>query len=128
MEIVSMVKKKPAPPNLPKEGKPKTKELMITAEAMKAIQLKGKAEYELVFGAFQKLFGVMRGTVLFKDLAEAMQMQLKDALEIQLSLLDPSLSKNGPKSLEFKEQIKDAQRNLFLEYSKVYHLEGITQA
>ena len=119
MQIVSFARK-PA-----EESKlPQPKPLMMTAEAVAEVQQRGQAEYNSVINALVNLVNVMDATVLYKNLSMAIGTQLKEAFDTRLTMLDPALSmeKASPETLG---KLKSAQREIFLQYSEKYHLDGI---
>lgn len=122
MQIVSFAKKPVEKPKLPQP-----KPLTITAEAVAEVQQKGQAEYNSVMNALVNLVNVMDATVLYKNLSIAIGTQLKEAFDTRLTMLDPTLSmeKASPETLD---KLKSAQREIFLQYSEKYHLDGIKKA
>ena len=118
MEIVSMGKKPP------KATTPQTPQITLTADAVSAVQDKGQMEFNAVVIALQNLVNTMGRTVLFRDIASTLGKQVQEAFCIQLSMLDPAMAAKQPNKA-LTEQVKDAQRKLFLEFAEAYHLEGI---
>ena len=123
MEIVSLARK-PAPK---KAELPQPSPLTMTAEAVALVQHRGQAEYNAVMNALVNLVNVMGATVLYKNLGSAIGAQLKEAFDTRLTMLDPALSMEKA-SPETMRQLKSAQREIFLEYSEKYHLDGIKKS
>ena len=122
MEIISFAKKSAEEPKLPQP-----KPLTMTAEAVAEVQRRGQAEYNSVINALVNLVNVMDATVLYKNLGMAIGSQLKEAFDTRLTMLDPELSMENA-SPETMEKLKSAQREIFLQYSEKYHLNGIKKS
>ena len=118
MEIVSMGKKPP------KSTVPQAPQITLTPDAVTLVQSRGQLEYNMAVNALQNLVNTMSKTVLFGDIANTLGQQVQEAFRIQLSMLDPMMATKQPNKT-LTEQVKDAQRKLFLEFAERYGLEGI---